>query len=331
MKKKRFASLLLVAPLALLAACTNTPALTLESNWFADTSRKTIPDDFEETLEYAVSFEKSTSALNGEFSLDYPNGGTYKTKLEDGEIDGKKTYVYTTELKTGVQYTLNGVSSEIMEDVVTTRVEFYDVANELRPVSSMREATVTIPHTSPTNPLASLEAGYGKYHYRVELVYDWETEKAQYTFTNLTSEETAKTPYTKEIGVGGKGSYFDNEQLAVVLRASALSSSLTFRLIDITSQSHEKITVKEGPSAVTLKQSVKYKTDEQAVERDYNAFELGIALNKANPGGTQKMTFAQRGSRDSNTHRNVLLKWEYPVIYSHGALSYRLTAANFYG
>lgn len=331
MKKKRFASLLLVAPLALLAACSNTPALTLESNWFADTSRKTIPDDFEETLEYAVSFEKSTSALNGAFSVDYPNGGTYKTKLEDGEVDGKKTYVFTTELKIGAQYTLNGVSSEIMDEVVTTRVEFYDVANEMRPLSSVREAAVTYPTTFPTSPPAALETGYRKEHYKVELDYNWETEKALYTYTDLASEETAKTPKTKEIGVGGKGSYFDNQQLALVLRATELSSATSFRLIDITSESHESITVKEGPSAVTFKQRVKYKTDEEAVERDYNAYEVGIALNKRNSGPTQKFTFAQRGSRDSNTHRNVLLKYDVPIIYSHGTLSYRLTVANFYG
>lgn len=333
MKKKRFASLLIVAPLALLAACSSTPSLVLESNWYLDTGTKDVQDNFEETLVYAVSFEKSAAAQNGKFYLDYPDGGTYTVKFEDGEVNGKKTYVYSTELKMKVVYSLNGTSREF-NDVVTTRVEFLDVQNELRPLSSIREVHGTTPLASPTSAPDSLDKAYAKLDYKNEIAYDWNEEIAHFTQTNLSSEATETNKQTEEIDVDVNGLYFDNEQFFPLLRAAELSSAMVIYTIDPTdTKKHraDKIAVTDGPTAATLKQSVKLSGDTEAVERDFNVTEISLRYNKANSGGAQKYTIAQRTARDHNSYRNVILKYEYPVIYSHGILTYRLTEANFYG
>lgn len=326
MKKKRFASILLVAPLMLFAACSSTPKLVLEANWFVNPSVSDILDDFEETLEYEVSFEKSASAANGRFTMDYPNGGTYSVKFEDGTKDGKKTYVYSTELKMQVRYTLDGVSTELMEDVVTTRVEFLNIQNNLQPLSSTRTAKVTAPLASPTSAPDSLDVAYGKYNYCTEITYDVEKEEAEFKLTNLADGASE----TKTIDFDGSGMFFDNEQLIPVLRAAELSSSMSLRTLDPTTRTLEKISIKDGPTATTLKQSVKI-GDEEKKEYEFQASEISIAYNKQNAGATQKFIFAQRSNRNSNPYRNVLLKYEYPVIYSHGVLTYTLTTANFYG
>ena len=329
-KKKRFAAILLVAPLALLAACSSAPKLALESNWFSNTGSNNVPDDFDETLEYAISFEKSTTALNGRFSMNYPKDGTYTVHFTSSATeDGKKTYVYETELKTEVEYYLDGASSGTMSEVVTTYVEFLDLANEMKPLKSWREVHGSAPLTSPSSPANTLDACYAKVDYRMEVVYDHEEEEATFTLTYLNTE-TANESEVTTIDIDGSGIFFDNEQLIPLLRAAELSTSMSMRTIDPTTRTLDKMTVKDGPTAVTLKQNVKMKADEEAREYDFNANEISISYKKQNSGATHKYTIAQRDLRDSNTYRNVCLKFEYPVIYSQGVLTYRLTAANFY-
>ncbi|MDE6412074.1 MAG: hypothetical protein K2L02_06045 [Clostridia bacterium] len=321
MKKKRFASLLIVAPLALLAACNTTPSLALEANWLSNKS-KIPPDDFIETLEYAVTFEKNASATD--FYLNFTDG-SYKTTFRSGSTEGQKTYVYETELSVKVQYTLNNASVEF-EDSVITRVEFLNTQNDLKPLWSMREVHATAPLTNPSSPPASLDRGiaYGKYDYKTEITYDYVDEKATFTITDLASETTAANAETTTIKLKGKGLYFDNEQLIPVLRAAELSSSMSLRTVDPTTRTLEKITVKNAPAQGTLNQTVKFKDTEKS---DFDVIEIGLAYNKQNSGGTQTFTFA---TDKNNTYRSVLLKYEYPVIYSHGTMTYKLTTANFY-
>ena len=331
MKKKRFLSLLAVAPLALLAACSSTPGLVLEANWFSNTGTKNIPDDFEERLEYAVSFEKSAASEGGRFSLDYPEGGTYKVTFSNGRVNGQKTFVYTTESSIKAKYTLDGVSTNFEEpETVKTRVEFLDVQNELRPLSSSREVHGTAPLCNPTDSPKTLASAYRVNSYKTEVVYKWEEETATFTRTYFADDTAGAKQETREIDVDCNGLFFDNEQLFPLLRAAELSSSMAIYTIDPTDKTKVKMSVKSGPSDATLKQSVSINGAE-AKEIDFNVTEIGLGYDKKNSGGTQTFTIAKRGARDSNTYRNVMLKYSYPVIYSHGTITYRLTTANFYG
>ena len=331
MKKIRIASLLMFAPLALLASCSSAPTLILQANWYNDTSTKFIYDDFNEKLEYRMSFEKSVAASNGQFFMSYPNGGTYSVEFWSGDTgDGTKIYRYHTELHTEVVYYYEGVPSSTMPEVVETYVEFLDVSNELKPLKSWREVHGTAPLTEPSSPYGSLEDCYAKLDYRMDVEYDLEAEEATFTLTDLASEATANDPTVTTIDTDGSGIFFDNEQLIPLLRAADLSASMSMRTIDPTTRTLDRMTVKDGPTAVTVKQSVKLKTDDTPQERDFNAYEITIGYDKQNSGGAQKYTIAQRTSHYSNTYRNVCLKFEYPIIYSQGVLTYKLTAANFY-
>ena len=332
MKKKRFASLLLIAPLALLAACSAPQTIVLEANWFSNSSTKIIPDDFEETLEYEVSFTKSASAESSRFTMNYPNGGTYTVKLAGGATeDGRKTYRYTTELKMEVEYILDGVSSGVREDVVKTYVEFLDSSNELKPLSSWREVHGSAPRTTPLSPGATLKDCFVTFDTKTAISYDYETNKALFTLINLAPNATIDDQESRVIKLDGKGLYFDNEQLIPLLRALDLNSSMTLRTIDLGTKSLEKVEVKDGPKSITLTQSVKRKTDEAAVEETFKATEISIGFGKQNSGSEKKFVIASRDNRNSNKWRNVCLKAEYPVIYSHGTMTYRLVSANFYG
>ena len=334
MKTKRFASLLVLAPLALLAGCSSASTFGLSANWFSNVSSTNIPSDFEETLEYAVSYERSASSLSGKFVVDYSDG-TYSVKLEDGAVDGQKTYVYTTELRMNVQYSLNGGAPKEFQDVVKTRVEFLDTANELKPLRSTREVHGTVPLTTPSAPNATLNECYMKTDYVVDITYNHDAQKAIFNLTYYTKEGTKDNTKNniedKSIKIKCKGLFFDNEQLIPMLRAAELSSSMAIYTIDPTTRSLEKLSVKDGPTAVTLTQSVQFDADAETVEpTTFKANEISIAYGKPNSGGTHTFTLAQRWAPDSNKYRNVCLKYSYPVINSHGTLTYTLTKANFY-
>ena len=341
MKKLRILSLLALTPLALLASCSTASPVGFSANWFRNVSTTIIPAGFEETLEYAVSFERSSTSLNGQFVMEYPEGGTYSVYFHDGSVtddegNEQKTYVYETTLTTTVKYTL-GTESITLPEVVTTRVEFLDTAHELKPLSSHREVHASAPFTTPTAPGAKLDACYVKLDYVMDISYNHEKEKAIYNLTYLTKDNEKDTTKNnienREIKIKCKGTFFDNEMMIPVLRAAELSSSMSLFTIDTTTQSLDSLTVKEGPTAVTLTQRVKYSTDTtpEEEEKTFNANEISIAYKKQNSGGTHKFTIAQRStSSDSNKNRNVCLKYEYPVINSHGTMTYTLTQANFY-
>ena len=340
MKKKRFAALLVAAPLALLAGCSSTPSLELNQNWFYNTGLKDIPDGFIETLEYAVTFEKSDSAVKNKFSTEYSDG-VYKTTFKSAPSEnGQLKYVYETEFSVNVRFVLGENSTEIMHDTVTTHVEFLEAQNNLKPLLSWREAYTNVPNSSPSNPPSSLEKGvaYGQYDYKTEIVYDYDSSKANFKITYFNykwSEETKKfedVVETKAIKLKAKGLIIDNEQLIPVLRAAELSSSMPLYTIDYTTKTLEKLAVKEGPTNVdSHKQKVKLNGEEEATEHDFKVTTLGIAYNKKNPGRTQTFTLARRDdSADRNISRNVLLEYSQPAINSHGTMTYKLIAANFY-
>ena len=338
MKKKRFASILLAAPLVLLAACSSTPSLELNQNWLYNTGLKDIPENFEETLEYAVSFEKSSSAVKGKFSMDYPEGGTYKTTFKSTSLNGQKRYVYETELSVKVQYTL-GTETKSMDSSVTTYVEFLSVQDNLKPLSSWREAHGPVPVTEPYNPPSSIEKGYQQYDYRIEISYDYDTSKANFKRIYLNpakseneseSEEPENNTESKQIKLKSKAFIFDNEQLIPALRAMDLSSSPSFYSIDFQTNSLDKISTQGKPTNVdSWKQTVKV-GDEEAKEQEFKATTINIAYNKKKRGGIQTFTLARRDSADHDRFRNVVLEYSYPVTYSHGTVTYKLVSANFY-
>lgn len=329
MKKKFLIFPFVVAPLLLFTACNTTQSVVLEANWFADTTRKGVPENFSERLEYAISFEKSVSE-GGRFFVDYSEG-TYKTELRTGMAEGKMAFIYSTELRINAQYTLDGKSSEKTEDVVTSEVAFLGVQDELKPIYARREANVTAPLSTafPGKSVTSVDQAYLKYRKKTETVYDYANNQATYSVYNLESEETATKPEVKKFNLGVKGLYFDNEMLFPLLRAATLSSSTVLYVIDAETGTMEKVSVKEGPAQTTLAQSVKFFGDEAATERNFNASEFSLGFAKTNSGGSQKFTIANRTHAENNVNRNVVLKYSYPVIFSHGTLSYRLISATF--
>lgn len=344
MKKRNFAGLLVLAPLVLLTACTSTPELSFESNWLSYTTQQTVPatnaGEAIETLKYNVSFTRYDSALNAPFKVHYSDG-TYTASLYSTPVtvDGKDetAYLYRTELKIKVSFTLNENRSDTYEDTVRSETVFLNVRQNLKPISSTRTVDSHVPLYSPSSkPSALLDdkgngVAFGHYNYTTETDYT-ETNKAKIKYTNLLltqAEEGEQADNVSEhtVSTKGKGSYYDNEQILFLLRGVELSSALSFRSIDPTTRTVDKVKIADGPTAV--QEACKFTEGGTVTEAAIDAYEISLAYSKSNAGASQKCVYAKKVSSDGNRYRNALLRYEQPVMYSHGTLTYTLAEAKF--
>lgn len=331
MKKIRLAGLLLLAPLALLTACSGGVPLSFTANWYRNTALGASVNDTHEELVYEVTF---TPAENeGGLEAEYDTG-TYTTGLVNTNVtlsDGTTTegYIYTTELSISGRYRLGSEVSDTFHDSVTSTVTFLRVTDGLRPVQSEKEvvstsATVSVPET--------LEGAYTTYHYTYNVSYDASLSTATATYTDLTEKEDGTTaePEVREYDIDGDTSFLDNEQILFALRGLDLSSAHSFRTINSVMGIVSTVSTSSASSAPTaVKEKVNFTMDGTAVDEEIDAIQVDLAYTTKPSGQPQTLVYAATTDPANNTYRNVLLRMEVPVPNSLGTLVYRLTDAQF--
>ncbi len=320
MKKIRLAGFLLLAPLMFLTACR--PAaqtLSFNANWYRNTALKSRVENTFERLEYEVTFE-AVETNNG-FSLNYSNG-VYTTELKNDRIEldsgVRSGYVYTTELKISVSYSLNG-ETKTFDDTVQTRVEFLSAAEGLKPVRSFREVHSHAPET--TNP-ASWESAYYDYSYTYAAEYDDALTKAETTHTDLNALKKTERNYD----VKGDGVFLDNEQILFALRGLNLTAGGSFRSINSVTGTVQNVTL-ANIAAITEK--VNFEADGETVAKELAAVSVDVGYTGDNNGQPQTAVFAATTDPSANLYRNVPLRVEVPVVHSLGVLRYKLIKATF--
>ena len=195
-----------------------------------------------EVAEYEVSFSKG---INSTYSVNYLEGGTYKTEfgmtyydwnsqenLPEGYApaqNGKElVYFYNTQLKVTGEYvfTGNGDKKEFTDSV--TSVCYYRLAGDnLQPIYSRQIIKNTAPNslnaTNIDNACVEVDGVY-------ETFYNFDCTKATIVHTdNLKNLNGAAGEETREVSVNDKEghSVFDNSQLRAAVRAFNLSGGAT--------------------------------------------------------------------------------------------------------
>lgn len=323
MKKIRFAGLFMLAPMALLAACSgNTPALAFNANWYRNTALKANIENTLEQLEYAVTFD---SASQNGFSVSYTDG-IYKTELKNGRVELDATqqdgYIYSTDLTISVSFTLNGATSEMFLDTVHSEVQFLSAAEGLKPVRSYREVHCHAPSTStPT----TLEGSYLDYHFTYAVEYDDALTQAETVHTNLLNGVNSSK--TRMYDIEGNGSFLDNEQILFALRGLDLVSTMSFRSINSVTGTVQKVAFS---SVTSTEVSVDFEADGESVKNSaLPAVTAVIGYAGSNSGQPHTVVYAKTTDSAANTYRNVLLSMDVPVIHSLGTLRYQLVKAKF--
>ena len=335
MKKIRLAGLILLAPLTLLCACSGGTPLSFSANWYRNTALGDSIGQTHETLTYSVTFTPSETSEEG-LTVEY-DAGTYTTELINDNVtlaDGstKEGYIYTTELSISGRYRLGGEVKEF-SDFVTSKVTFLPVGYGLQPVKSEKEVSSTSPRNADAE---TLDGAVGEFHYTYDVTYDASLSTATAVYTDLVEREqedgssALPEPETREFDIAGDTTYLDNEQILFALRGLTLTNAVAFRTLNTVTGMVTEVTNSSQASAPgSVKESVDFMKDGEAVKQEIDAVELSLSYRTAHSGQPQKLVYAATTSTGDNTYRNVLLRMEVPVLQSLGTLVYRLTEADF--
>ncbi len=313
-----------LATLSLCATCFTACAgtnqkVSFSDYWRADSISK---QDLTETLEYEVKYESNN--ITSAYTLNYTNG-KYVTQLSTAtEADGRKVYIYKTELTITATYVFNGEVAEC-NDTVKTEVKF-EQSSSLRPIYSRKEIKSSSPTESLSSDPTQLSQCFNEYDYTIETTYSGNAGAGNSKIT-LNGEEprTSEDSFTLDTE---KFTYLDNEQLLFAIRGMRASANVasTFMVYSPFAKTGQKIkttfSAKEGTEFSFLRDGI-------AVKETIEYFPTSIVLDAKNPGATQTAWYAATTNPQDNTYRNVMLRLETPVSYSHGTLIYTLKSANF--
>ena len=330
MKLRRLAGLAALLPIALLSACSSVSPLTINANWYHDTTTRGILPGTYERLEYDVSFKQGDTDLKASYQ-----NGTYAVELkgETGFFYGENLALYHlhTEFSADVSFSMDGKgSTDTFTDSVVTDVWFRDVNGGLAPVKSTRTVISTTPLSDHPENL-NKDVAYRIYEYSTTTEYDAALEEAKLTYDEVRPEPEARDS-EKKIDIGGKGTYLDNEEIAFALRGLDMSSAFTFRTINPVKRVVEKIGADATPEEVS--QPVNFtlakvgsSEEPEVINKSIDAFSVGVEYKGANPGYTQTLVYARKTNASNNQYRNFLLEMRVPLLNGIGTLTYTLKSA----
>ena len=242
MKKLLLLSLTLIFALsAVSCAAQNKTSVFSGSNFLKDTNVLYVAD-VDETTEYALTFEPTTSAAVN-FTL---GGGSYVTHLFVETIDGERYYRLDTAFNISGSYTIDGQEYPI-DDEITTTARFLGIDKNLKPVYSERNVSA---HSIVLDGQYKVEY----YEYKVTVNYSENQAVATFEkgadstgdFTILSGEKTYDKIFDK--------TYIDNEIMLFALRNIALSesTSCTFTSLDALSQTVRTLVAAVDSSTPTV-------------------------------------------------------------------------------
>ncbi len=323
MKKKRLLrlSVLALAPLALFAGCGGTMTLGFSPNWYFENTVENITGK-NETLEYEVSFLPNT--IDG-ITVNYDNG-TYVTTLSaENYVQGEtsmQVYRYHTQFNIAGRYEKGTERGDMFEDSMTTDVWFTRAAEGLRPIRSAKTVHATVPSTEQ-----NAETFYTAYDFTYELNYAQDLSAADYTL-DITAPESKKKTNSGTVKLDVDETVIDNEQITIALRGLNLSSaSSTVPFVSIDPQTQKPVTVNLSTEAITT--AVAFDCNGETISSSIDAVQVTCSYGSSQPGPQRKFIYAARTDENSKKYRSVLLRFENPVMYSLGTMTYTLKKATF--
>ncbi len=316
----------MLSAVSIFTACSNTSQKVIFSNnWQADNTVQN--NQISESLEYVVSFEKSSS--DTDYNLNYQNG-KYTSELSTEQLDGRTIYVYKSKLEIEVIYEYNGEQTEPLKDFVDTIVKFEKADQALRPLFSQE----TVVSHSPENSASSLKSCYKLRTYTTTIHYnsDYSGESVVvYTQENDKDGESTTTTFEDKNSFAldtEKFTCLDNEQLAFALRGinPSLNASAKFNVYSpyVKASQSVRATFNTATSA-----DFNFTRNGIAIKDTIEYYPVSVVLNEKNEGATQTLWIAKNTNIQANTYRNVILKIETPLAYGLGTLVYSLKSATF--
>ncbi len=307
MKIKRFAPVLLVAPLALLAGCGGgSAAIEFTANWYSAPTHAHIESAREE-LAYEVKFIPAKDPGNLRFEYET---GSYTATLQEGSTlvqygVNAAGYIYTTEFSIKGSYYL-GEEKTDFEDSIFSEVVFLSAAYDLCPVQSKKTYSVTSAYNGKVE----------KYNYTYTASYNDKLSKTTIEVKGLPSGDIEKT-----LKLSGSAPFLDNEQFLFALRAVDLGTAVSFRTVNPVTQKKTQIATFSQTESEQILSLEKNGTMTGEIKIPSYTFQFGYTDEQA--GAQQTATYANSAAG----FRNALL--HLATSNAYGTFVYQLVSANF--
>ncbi|MBQ7408880.1 MAG: hypothetical protein IJW13_06410 [Clostridia bacterium] len=295
------------------------------SFWLASKEVGTV-GSVNETCVYSVQFVPSPSAVEGETTLQANLVGNMVTTLTNESLNGTDCYKFTTSLTISGNYTF-GDTVQPVNDVQTSEVYFLGFNDKLTPISSKKYVRSTTPAKSGNSVL------FVNFEYSVESSYDREKHVATVTTTPgnaQTGEDSTTNGYaieksTREYEKYNSSTFFDNESLIFIPRASTLESGFYKGLttIDALAQKVLSMSVSVESSAPTKEFKIQnfVSNGREIKEKTFNTYIVTLSITDTFSGNPIKLYY----SGDYENDRKRLVYMETQLPYSLGSFAYTLT------
>ena len=103
--------------------------------------------------------------------------------------------------------------------------------------------------------------------------------------------------------------------------------SIVFRTLD--PQTYACVTVGVNGTPTAGSTLIEADIGGEKVEEAISTVEVPLAYGMKQAGPTRTLLYAAKGDASGNTYRNVLVRFENPIAYSLGKLTYTLSKAQF--
>ena len=322
MKLKKLAPIFtLLLPLALLSGCGGTAELDLLANWYADETHHQLINGQKETLTYEVIYTPPTEAQKPFAEYHYDKGSYIAVLQEHSSLAGEAEwatgtgYTFVTDFSISGTYKITGGEETPFTDTIHSEVSFANVGEMLRPIRSYKEF-----HTTSQTETYGLK--FVRYEYSYTATYNQKLTETQITVRDLRTDvkDEDKLDLSKKLKLKGSGTFLDNEQILLALRAVDLSMNFSFRTVNPVTHARENVTMassaKEGKYTGSF---IRNGTSTGETPLAVTTFAIGYTSKKS--GMTQTLTYALPSEKN---FRNALIEMKTTAPDGLGTFTYRL-------
>lgn len=336
----------------------------LNSNWFSNTTFKSIQPTFiddgkgdfsAEKVTYDVKFVKSEIG-NITYTVEYAEGGTYKTLFyakpfsadseyvcdeykegyKQAAASGLTAYYYKTELSIpSVAFTYGAEKETFKNQTQTTECWFLSVENKLRPLYAKTVINCASPATLQAS---SLKSAYDLVNCEYVNYYNFAGTAVKTVKTDNLAKENKVTETVKDNLGEAQNTLFDVAQLDVVARAQNLGDGSFAQAISlyVPASGVNGYIVSGAPVLLAESERTAFAEilkdkrlfddlkDENGNPRGLLTTSVSVRYNNDMSGYSQSYIFAAVNNKRNNTGRATMVKAIMPIAFSHGNLEYNL-------
>ena len=326
---KKIITLLLGITLALtLVGCGNTSQTAIfGGSYFLNNSSNLSVGEVDETNEYSISYVQAESQSNPIITVD-SSLSNYKTHLINTVYNETPCYLLETSLQI-VGTIKNGEETSNVNDLITTKVYFLGVNENLKPLYSQRNVKAKSIVKLGVNEKNEETFGVYDYDYVLTTTYDGYNSSSQIVVNKKPESDTVfnSKENVKFDNLNKLGAFIDNELMLFAPRAMGLTSSTakSFITLDVVSNTTHQMTLTSvGEEPTKIIELANYFRNNEKIASGVLTNQVIFSINAQTKGSSTVGFYADFNNKQE---RACLIKAITQAPYSIGTYTYEIKSA----